>query len=138
MIKVGDETISAKKVLIATGSYPTYPKIPGAELGITSDDFFKLTIRPRRVLIIGAGYIALEFATSLAHLGSEQIHLCTRGKQVLTVFDSMLQDVAKDTLLKVGINLQLENAPTEIKKIGDDLEVTLTDVSAFLSHPILL
>ena len=57
-------------VVIATGGYPAVPDIPGAELGITSDDFFELEQRPQRVLIAGSGYVAVELGGVFAHLGS--------------------------------------------------------------------
>jgi glutathione reductase (NADPH) len=69
-VRVNDETFTAEHVLVATGGRPLVPSVPGAELGITSDGFFDLQELPKRVLIVGAGYIAVELAGIFAVLGS--------------------------------------------------------------------
>lgn len=111
--------IQARKLCIAVGSHPTVPGIPGSDLGITSDDFFNLEKCPRRCLVIGAGYIAVELATSMAHLGSQEIHLATRGPKVLTHFDSMVQEQALNTLKQLGIDVKLESSPVKMEKVSE-------------------
>ena len=75
--------------MIATGGQPTYPPVPGAELGITSDGFFELERLPRRVAVVGSGYVAVELAGVLRALGSE-VTLCIRHDALLRHFDALL------------------------------------------------
>ncbi|EGN91614.1 hypothetical protein SERLA73DRAFT_192200, partial [Serpula lacrymans var. lacrymans S7.3] len=87
-------TLSADNICIATGGRPTIPteeQIPGAALGIDSDGFFDLEDQPKRVAVVGAGYIAVELAGVLHTLGSET-HLIIRRDKVLRTFDPILQD----------------------------------------------
>lgn len=99
-------TINTDKVVIATGGYPVIPsdnEIPGASLGIDSDGFFALEDQPRRVAVVGAGYIAVELAGVLHTLGSET-HLIARHNKVLRTFDPSLQDVLLPWMEHTGIN----------------------------------
>ncbi|KAF3903825.1 hypothetical protein AA313_de0206935 [Arthrobotrys entomopaga] len=99
------KTIKAKKILIATGGYPLIPKtVPGAEYGITSDGFFELETLPKRVALVGAGYIAVELAGIFNALGSET-HLFIRGETVLRKFDPMIQEVLTNHYEKIGIRI---------------------------------
>ena len=85
----------AKKFTIAVGGRPTIPTndmIPGAEYGIDSDGFFDIEVQPKRVAVVGAGYIAVELAGVFNTLGTET-HLIIRHDKVLRTFDPMLQDV---------------------------------------------
>ena len=74
-VTAGDRILSAPHIIIATGGRPLLPKIPGAEFGITSDGFFELPSRPRRVAVAGSGYIAVELAAILRGLGSDTLVL---------------------------------------------------------------
>ena len=78
-VEVNGEQINADHIVIATGGRPILPQIPGAELGITSDGFFELETKPRRVAVVGAGYIAVELAGVLNMLGSEVSLLLRRA-----------------------------------------------------------
>ena len=91
-------------MLVATGGYPTIPAIPGGDLCLTSDGFFEMEYLPEKVAIVGAGYIAVELASVLQHLGSD-VTLFVRGQGVLRSFDSMVQDYINKALVKDGINL---------------------------------
>lgn len=82
---------TADKILIATGGRPFFPDLPGAEHGISSDGFFQLETQPKRVALVGAGYIGVEMAGMFASLGSET-HLFIRGDTVLRQFDPMIQE----------------------------------------------
>ena len=85
-----DGTIySADHILVAVGGKPSFPAIPGAEHGISSDGFFELKERPSKVLVVGAGYIAVEMAQIFAGLGS-QTTLAIRGQTVLRSFDNLV------------------------------------------------
>lgn len=101
-IVAGDEICSADHIVIATGSHPTVPSIPGNEWGITSDGFFALAEQPQRVAVVGAGYIAVELAGILNSLGSEVV-LLMRRDHCLDGFDSMLQEDLRAAMLRSGI-----------------------------------
>lgn len=90
-VEVNGERLSGERVVIATGGRPIVPDLPGAELGITSDGFFELERRPDRVAIVGAGYVAAEFAGVLHALGAD-VTLVLRREQLLMSFDVMLRD----------------------------------------------
>lgn len=98
--------ISAKHILIATGGRPFVPKIPGAELAVTSDAMFDLPALPARALVVGGGYIACEFASLLAGLGVA-VTLAYRGAQILRGFDDDLRTALADALRARGIDLRL-------------------------------
>jgi glutathione reductase (NADPH) len=104
---------TARHILIATGGKPVVPDVPGAELGITSDGFFELAQQPKRVAVIGAGYIAVELACMLNALGSE-VSLVLRKGHFLDSFDSMLREVLMETMLDDGIDVMPR---TEIVKL---------------------
>jgi glutathione reductase (NADPH) len=88
-VEVGGQRMTAQHIVIATGGMPSVPDLPGAGLGITSDDFFALERRPQRVAVIGSGYIACELAGAFHELGS-QVELFIRKDHLLTHFDAML------------------------------------------------
>jgi len=103
-VRVADRVLSADHILIATGSTPIVPELPGAELGITSDGFFELEQQPQRVLIVGGGYIAVEFAGLLNSLGSS-VTLLLRGESFLTSFDASLRETLMEEMQRAGINV---------------------------------
>ena len=80
-VMVEGQLYTAEHVLLATGGYPTLPPLPGAELGITSDGFFELKHQPKSVLVVGAGYIAVEMAQILATLGTKTTLACRSEKR---------------------------------------------------------
>ncbi|MDP9008216.1 MAG: glutathione-disulfide reductase [Pseudomonadota bacterium] len=88
-VEVNGRRLSARHIVVATGGRPTLPKLPGAQLGISSDGFFDLTTLPKRVAVVGSGYIACELAASFRELGSE-VHQFTRKDRLLSNFDAML------------------------------------------------
>jgi glutathione reductase (NADPH) len=88
-VEVNGQHLHARHVVIATGGKPAMPQIPGAELGISSNGFFELESRPRRVAVVGSGYIACELAASFQELGS-QVEQFIRKERLLTNFDVML------------------------------------------------
>jgi glutathione reductase (NADPH) len=95
----------AEHILIATGGHPDLPDIPGAELGITSDGFFELTGQPRRVAVVGGGYIATEFAGLLNGLGTE-VHQTLRHASLLRSFDHDLQQVVMTHMAESGVRFE--------------------------------
>ncbi|MEE1675181.1 glutathione-disulfide reductase [Agarivorans aestuarii] len=117
-VEVNGEQIRAKHILIATGGRPTIPSIPGAELGIDSDGFFALTEQPKRVLVLGAGYIAVELAGVLHSLGSET-HLAVRKHAPLRNFDPMLSETLVEIMAEDGPTLHTNSTPKSIEKQTD-------------------
>jgi glutathione reductase (NADPH) len=107
----GSVTMTADKILIATGGYPIIPHdIPGAELGITSDGFFELEHMPKRVALVGAGYIAVELAGIFKALGADT-SLFIRKETFLRSFDPMISDVLSTHYEKRGIHLHRNTKP---------------------------
>ena len=123
-VAIGDRTLTAAHLLIATGGHAVKPAIPGAELGVTSDQAFHLDALPRRVVVIGGGYIAVEFASIFNGLGVETT-LLHRGAQLLRGFDDDLGKVLAEELVQHGITLVLNETPVGLARDGDGLRVRL-------------
>ncbi|KOS23461.1 Glutathione reductase [Escovopsis weberi] len=101
--------VNAKKILVAVGGRPSSPPpVPGAELGINSDGFFDIATQPKRVAIVGAGYIAVEFAGMFNALGTET-HLFIRGETFLRHFDPMVQDTVTREYERLGVHLHKQS-----------------------------
>ncbi|MCP4430415.1 MAG: glutathione-disulfide reductase, partial [Gammaproteobacteria bacterium] len=122
---IGDHTVdvdgkhnSAEHIMIATGTVPAKPKIPGAEHAITSDGFFALDSRPDKVAIVGSGYIAVELAGVLSSLGAE-VTLYLRKSHVLGEFDSLIKTTLFEELEKSGICLKTNCQITQIDRSDD-------------------
>jgi glutathione reductase (NADPH) len=113
-VKVGDKHLTAKHILVATGSWPSKPTIPGRELAITSNEAFHLERLPRRALVVGGGYIAVEFASIFHGLGVETT-LAYRGARLLRGFDAELGTRLADEMGKKGIAILLETNPVSIR-----------------------
>ena len=127
------QRVSAAQVLVATGGSPKRPAIPGAELGLVSDDFFKLRAAPARVAIVGGGYIAIELAGMLQALGS-RVELFVRGKQLLRGFDHELVAELCENLRQHGIRLHFDHPLAAIRAEGDQ-QVSLVQASGQASGP---
>lgn len=113
----GSYTLKAKHVCIAVGGEPTVPSdsdIPGASLGINSDGFFDLVEQPKRVAVVGAGYIAVELAGVLHTLGSET-HLIIRHENVLRTFDPALQDTLTPWMEKTGVHIHKQSKVVKVE-----------------------
>jgi glutathione reductase (NADPH) len=119
--------ICARKILVATGGAPVLdPVIPGRELAVTSNEIFDLPSLPERLLIVGAGYISVEFASIFARLGSE-VAIATRGENVLRGFDDDMRCCVRDALRDAGVSLHFSHLPTRIEKTVDGLRAHLTE-----------
>jgi glutathione reductase (NADPH) len=125
---LGDgRVVSARVILIATGSAPFLaPDVPGLEYTITSNEIFDLPELPRHILIVGGGYIAVEFASLLTRLGS-QVTLAMRAENILRHFDEDLRISLHDALSEAGVTFKFSNLPTSIDKTGQGLLVRLAD-----------
>jgi glutathione reductase (NADPH) len=105
-IEVNGEQYTAQHIVIATGGRPIVPPVPGAELGITSDGFFELQQQPKKVAVIGGGYIGVELAGVLRALGSE-VTVVALENRVLELFDDMISEVLMAEMRKQGIELRM-------------------------------
>lgn len=123
-IVVNGETYSAEHVLIATGGQPEVPPVPGAELGITSDGFFELEALPRKVVTVGAGYIAVELAGVLHGLGSD-VTMVMRYDSFLRSFDATLRDTLMEVSEASGIQFRCHTRVSALEKSGDGIDVQL-------------
>ncbi|GAA5831505.1 hypothetical protein JCM5353_007647 [Sporobolomyces roseus] len=110
---------TADRIVIAVGGTPTLPKdIPGYDLGFHSDGFFYLEDLPKKAVIVGAGYIAVELAGVLHTLGAET-HLMIRHEKILKAFDPLLQDTLQEHMVKTGIHIHQN---TNVKKVTTEVE----------------
>lgn len=130
-LRVGDQTVSADRIVIATGGRPTFPAIPGAKLGLSSDDFFMLDGLPERVAVVGSGYIAVELAGVLNGFGS-CVDLLIRRDSVLRGFDPMIQAALTREMASSGVNIVSCAVPTSLVRGADDTyHVTAQDGRRF-------
>ncbi len=126
-VEINGQRHSAKHILIATGGWPQVPDIPGKELAITSNEAFFLEQLPTRVLVVGGGYIAVEFASIFHGLGAET-SLLYRKDLFLRGFDGAVRKHLKEELEKKGLDLQFNTDITAIERQADgSLLATLKD-----------
>lgn len=125
-VAVGDEVHSAEKILIAVGGWPWVPEFPGSELAVSSNEVFDLENFPERFLVLGGGYIAVEFASIFNGLGSDT-HLIYRGELFLRGFDHEVREFTRDQMRQKGVQLHFETNIERIDKVEGGLAVTLTD-----------
>jgi glutathione reductase (NADPH) len=122
--------LSARHILVAVGSRPTLPSgVVGLEHTITSDEAFDLPVFPRRLLVVGGGYIGVEFASLFQRLGSEVTHVM-RAPNVLRGFDEDMRVGVRDAMARAGVTHRFDCLPIRIEKQTDGvLRVTLSDAS---------
>lgn len=135
-VAVGDRHYTTSKILIATGGWPYIPPFPGSELAVTSNEIFDLDAFPQRLVIVGGGYIAVEFAGIFNGLGADVTQLY-RGPLFLRGFDSDIRAHAVQEIRKTGVDLRFETNVTEICHGADGLDVTLTDGSVISADTVL-
>jgi glutathione reductase (NADPH) len=136
-IAIGGERVTAKYILVATGGWPTVPLIPGAEFAITSNEVFYLERMPERVVIVGGGYIGLEFAGIFQGLGAH-VTVVHRGEMFLRGFDDDLRFVLAAEMRKRGIDLRFETLVSRIEQNGGGgVHVTLTQGAAVDANLIM-
>jgi glutathione reductase (NADPH) len=128
-VEVNGQRHSAERILIATGGWPKIPDIPGRELAISSNEAFFLKQLPKRVLVVGGGYIAVEFASIFNGLGATT-SLLYRGDLFLRGFDGAVREHLRDELSKKGVDLQFNADIASIERQADgSLAATLKDGS---------
>lgn len=135
-VAVGDQHYTTRKILIATGGWPYIPPFPGSELAVTSNEIFDLEAFPQRLVIVGGGYIAVEFAGIFNGLGANVTQLY-RGPLFLRGFDSDIRAHAVQEIRKTGVDLRFETNVTEISHGAEGLDVTLTDGSVISADAVL-
>jgi glutathione reductase (NADPH) len=124
-VVVDGKKITAKYILVAVGSWPVVPKFPGSELAITSNEAFYLPALPKKVIVVGGGYIGAEFAGIFHGLGSEVTQLY-RGPLFLRGFDDDCRETLADEMKKRGIDLRFNTVIESIEKVPQGLRATLT------------
>ena len=127
-VLVGGEEVTADKILVATGGWPTVPDFPGKEHAITSNEAFFLEDLPKRVIMVGGGYIAVEFAGILHGYGAHVTQLY-RGDMFLRGFDQDLRSHLAKEMLKQGVDLRFNANIASLEKTADGIVATLEDGS---------
>ncbi|HUQ25181.1 MAG TPA: glutathione-disulfide reductase [Burkholderiales bacterium] len=126
-VKVNGKVVSVKHILVATGAWPYVPPLPGFEHAITSNEAFHLERLPRRAVVVGGGYIALEFASIFNGLGVKT-QLSYRGKRLLRGFDAELSERVAEEMAAKGVDVCLGCEPAAMRKTRDgSLEIEFTD-----------
>ena len=122
-LQVGNETIEAEKIVIATGARPRKLEIPGGDLALTSTDFLNFESLPKSLLFIGGGYIAMEFSHMAARYGSK-VTIVHRGSRPLENFDPFIVEQLVKATQQLNIDLVLDTEVTAIEKAGGGFRVT--------------
>jgi glutathione reductase (NADPH) len=135
-VSVEGKQVSAKYILVAVGSWPTVPQFPGSEFAITSNEAFYLPTLPKRVIVVGGGYIGVEFAGIFHGLGAQTTELY-RGELFLRGFDDDIRKTLAEEMRKRGIDLKFNADIRRIEKNGDLLKADLTDGSSIDVDQIL-
>jgi glutathione reductase (NADPH) len=136
-VEVAGRRFSARHILIATGGHPVRPAIPGADLAIDSDQALDLPTLPGRVVIVGGGYIAVEFAGIFRAAGAA-VTLAIRGDRILRGFDGECRTHLQAEMAKKGIAVVAGAAPARIDKLGDGLCLTLQDGRRLEADQVML
>lgn len=136
-VAVGEKLFSADKIIIATGGWPFIPDIPGREYAVTSNEIFDLPEFPQRMLVVGGGYIAVEFAGIFNGLGAQTTQLY-RGPLFLRGFDQDIRDFAATEIAKSGVDLRFNSNIISIEKQSDgSLLANIDDGSTVIADSIL-
>ena len=135
-IEVAGESFTAETILIATGGWPTLPNIPGIECAITSNEALDLPELPPRIVIVGGGYIAVEFAGIFRAAGSE-VTTIIRGAEILRGFDEDVRAFLGGQMAARGIRILREMAVRAIRRGNAGLAVTLTDGSVIEADVVM-
>jgi glutathione reductase (NADPH) len=136
-LEIGDKKVTADKILIAVGGRPVKPDIPGIEEAMVSDDMFNLPEQPKRIVILGSGYIGVEFACIMHGLGSE-ITVITRRELILRGFDEDLRACVQESMENRGIRIVTSNFPKLIEKTDEGLKINYGDSYAVVADAIAL
>ena len=133
---VNDKEYTAEKILIATGGWPYIPEFPGREYAVSSNEVFDLDEFPKRLVVVGGGYIAVEFAGIFNGLGSQVTQLY-RGPLFLRGFDADIRAHAAQEIRKSGVDLRFEGNVESITRSADGLEVARSDGTSVTADTVL-
>lgn len=134
----GGRRFAAKHILVATGGTPEHrPAVPGLGLAISSDQIFDLPVFPRRLLVVGAGYVALEFASIFVRLGAA-VTVAFRGEQILRGFDDDMRAGLATQITGAGVDLRPETRLTAITRDNGALAASLSDGSTVAADQVLV
>ncbi|KAK6731987.1 hypothetical protein RB195_008061 [Necator americanus] len=136
-VEVNGQKYKGKYTLIAVGGFPTMPDIPGAEYGTDSDGFFELEKLPKKSVVVGAGYIAVELAGVLANLGSDS-HLLIRYDKVLRTFDETLSTGLTEAMDKGPVNIHKRTQVQRVQKRPDGLLTITTNTGVIDEVEVLI
>jgi glutathione reductase (NADPH) len=137
-IRVGDENYTGKHILIATGGKPTIPNVPGAEYGIDSDGFFELEQIPKRVVLVGSGYIAVELAGIFHAFGSET-SIIVRKESILRNFDPLMISSLTEEMEKSGVKIvKNTNGVQKVTKAADGTLTITTESGELIEADCLI
>ncbi|MFT4090649.1 MAG: glutathione-disulfide reductase [Asticcacaulis sp.] len=128
--------VTAKHILLAVGGKPYVPEVKGRELAITSDEMFLLDHLPKSMIIVGGGYIAVEFAGVMNALGVKT-HLLYRGEHILRPFDHEVREHVTQEMAKKGIEIMTHAEPSALETVDGGIKVTLTDGTEMVVETVL-
>ena len=123
-VEVNGQTITSEHILIATGGTPSIPKIPGMNESITSDDALDLSELPERIVIVGGGYIAVEFSGIFNNLGVN-VHKIVRADQILRGFDNTIRTTLGQEMKNQGIQIHSQKTVREVKKLENGYSIKI-------------
>lgn len=133
-LDVDGNPFTADHIVIAPGTYPVVPQVPGAEHGVTSDGFFAWETLPDRVAVVGSGYIAVEIAGLLNALGAD-VTMLLRREHLLRPFDAMLRECLMEEMIDAGINIVTSSQIGEVQKQADDsLDLICADTGQLIGR----
>lgn len=135
-IQVGETRVTARYILVATGSWPSLPSFPGDEFALTSNDAFYFETLPKKLVVVGGGYIAVEFAGIFQGLGVETT-LLYRGPLFLRGFDDHLREFVRDQLVSKGVELRFNSTVQKITRTAYDTIVRLNDSTDLVTDEVL-
>ena len=136
-VEVAGAVHRAERIVVATGGWPSLPDIPGSELGISSNEIFDMAEFPRRLLVVGGGYIACEFASIFNGLGADVTQIY-RSEQILRGFDNEIRDFVASEMMKKGVDIRIH---THLKSLaplpGGGIDVTFDDGMEMVADAVL-
>ncbi|MFQ5959190.1 MAG: glutathione-disulfide reductase [Alphaproteobacteria bacterium] len=135
-VAIGERSCTAKYILVATGGWPAVPKVPGAEHAITSNEAFFLDKLPEQVIVVGGGYVAVEFAGIFHGLGADVVQLY-RGPLFLRGFDDDVRMTLADEMTKKGIDVRFNANIAKIEKADGSLRAMLDDGATLAADAIM-
>ena len=135
-VEVNGVRHAAERILVATGGWPVPPDVPGAELAISSNEIFDLAQFPQRLVVVGGGYIACEFASIFNGLGAKVTQLY-RGEQILRGFDDEVRDFVAAEMKKKGVDVRVGVKASALERGADGIRVLLAGGGELVADAVL-